>query len=90
MDAAIFMQIGLGMAGGFAVTLAFYGVLTLKLFRLRFQLETIQQTLLTIQNRGKAAARWEKRDLLEQELQGLKPYKNEHSERYANDPLTMG
>jgi hypothetical protein len=76
-----------GTVGGVAVVLVFYGILTLKLFRLQFALSGVQQALLTIRNQGAVNRRWDKHDKLEQEILAFKQENPAPKERFANDPL---
>jgi hypothetical protein len=94
MDDAIFLLIGVGALSGGVAALAVYGILVMKLFRLQNQLGAVRDAILSLSNRGKANKRWSERDLLEQELLGVKteekPKPVPSAERYANDPLPFG
>lgn len=90
MIPAFYVPLLLGALGGILVVVVFYGILSLKLYRLQFTLATVQQHLLSLQSRTKADTRWSKDKALEQELLKLEPHKNVHSERFANDPMSFG
>lgn len=91
MDEVSALYLLISFLAGVLGSLAWTGILALKIYRLQFTLSTVQQHLLTVRNTESIQKRWKKRDELEEQM--LAAAANpaaQKSERFANDPLTYG